>query len=77
MSEKRAVEIIIENLQLPAQNLPILEMLDKQESLIIEFISLGYSKEDFYLFSRNKVGIDEGSNVINSADIEIALKKYQ
>ncbi|HEC66904.1 MAG TPA: hypothetical protein ENI23_16640 [bacterium] len=69
---KEAIEIIIDNLTLPAQNLPILEMVDKQEGLIERFIKLGYKKEQFFEISRKAIGIGD-SHVVSSDYIERAL----
>ena len=70
--KNEAKEIIIESLTLPSQNLPILEMLDKQEKLIERFIKLGYTKDRFFTESRKRVGIDD-SPVISSNYLERAL----
>lgn len=60
---------------LQSQNLPILEMIDKQNELIDEFIGLGFTKENFYEVSRHAVGIDDDCHVIDSKRLQDSLNK--
>jgi len=54
----KAKHIIEENLMLATDDsISVIELTDKQEILIARFMNIGYTKEQFYAFSRELSGL--------------------